>query len=74
MRGILVAVLVVAALFLIGWLRYDDTNGDPTVRVDSESVRQDTSQMVEATKRAADEIDRRIDVDVDLDEQPNETP
>ncbi|MCC9598945.1 hypothetical protein LOC67_00125 [Stieleria sp. JC731] len=64
MRGLLIAVLVVAALFLIGWLKYDDSNGDPTVRIDSANVRQDTSEMVETTKNAAEEIDRRVDVDI----------
>ncbi|OYP36392.1 hypothetical protein [Rhodopirellula sp. MGV] len=67
MRGLLIAAVVVAALFLVGWLKYDNTGGDPTVRMDSQSVQEDTSEMVRATRDAADEIDRRIDVDINTD-------
>lgn len=66
MRALIVIIALVLVLLLIGWLRLGAPDGDPTIQVDTDKVKQDTSAVVESAKDAIDEVDRRVDVDVDV--------
>lgn len=54
MRAILVIAVILLILGLVGWLRIGSSDGDPTIRVDTEKVKQDTSEIVEKTKQLVD--------------------
>ncbi|KAA5545866.1 DUF3810 domain-containing protein [Roseiconus nitratireducens] len=66
MRGLIITVLIVALLFFAGWLQYSTTDGDPTIRVDTEEVKEDTAKMVEKANQLAGKVGESIDA------KPNE--
>ena len=61
MRALIVIVLLAVVLGLVGWVTYSTPDGDPTIRVNTEKVKQDTSEIVERSKRAIDATSERID-------------
>ncbi|MFG0263184.1 MAG: hypothetical protein ACF788_12400 [Novipirellula sp. JB048] len=65
MRAVIIIVVLVLVFVLIGWIRFGSLDGDPAVRVDTEKVKQDTSEMVETSKRAVDGAARKIDASID---------
>ncbi len=71
MRTVLVIGVIVVVLLLVGWLRFGTSDGNPTIQVDTDKVKQDTSAVVESAKDAIEEVDRRVDVDVDVDTSPD---
>ena len=60
MRALLVIVVVVLALVLIGWLQVSSPEGDPTIRVDTEQVEQDTESMINASEEMAEEAESTL--------------
>lgn len=77
MRALLVIAVLFVVFLLIGWLRFGSVDGDPTLQVDSERVRQDTEQVVDQSKelvnKAAVEVDRAAEkVDASIDRDPVE--
>jgi len=64
MRAIIVILFVVLILAAVGWLRFSSPNGNPSMEIDTAKVRQDTSDVVEGSKRAvgvaADDLDERL--------------
>jgi hypothetical protein len=73
MRAVVVVIVIAIVLVLVGWLQFGIFDGDPTIRMNTDKVKQDTSAIVDETRNAAEEIDRRVDVDVDVDTS-RETP
>ncbi len=71
MRVLLVIVALVLVMLVIGWLRFSSPEGNPTIQIDGDKVKQDTSSLVDSTKsavnQAADSIDNSID-DSDIDD------
>ncbi len=67
MRVVIVVLVLVLILGLVGWLRFSSPNGDPTIRVDTEKVKQDTSEMVEKSKQAFDGAAENINENADRD-------
>jgi len=69
MRAIIVIIFLVLILAAVGWLRFSSPNGNPSVEIDAAKVRQDTSEVIESSKRAvgaaADDIDSRLNEDTD---------
>lgn len=74
MRALVVVVVILLVLFLIGWLTFGNADGDPSISIDTDKVKQDTEMVVDKAKEAADEIDRRVDVDVDTSPEPAPEP
>lgn len=69
MRALIVIAVLVALLVWAGWLQFSSPNGDPTLRVDTDKVRHDTSNMVEKSKEAVDSAAQKIDASIDRDSQ-----
>ncbi|TWU25420.1 hypothetical protein Pla52o_17210 [Novipirellula galeiformis] len=65
MRALIVVVVLLVILGLVGWVRYSSPNGDPTLRVDTEKVKEDTSAIVEKSKQAVDDAARKIDASIE---------
>lgn len=77
MRAIIVIVVIVFILGLVGWVQFSSPDGDPTIRVDTDKMKQDTSAIVEKTKEvardAANSIDSAVeDTDAGVDRDPVE--
>lgn len=64
MRALIAIVVIVLVLLLIGWLRFSTPDGDPTIQMDTDKMKQDTSAIVDETKDAAEEISESVDEDV----------
>ncbi len=65
MRAIIAIAIVLLILGFIGWIQFSSPDGDPTIRVDSDKVKQDTSAFVEKSKRAVDNAAEKIDASID---------
>ena len=76
MKAFAIILVIVVLMVFFGWLTFTSTGGNAAVSLNTDQVRQDTSQAAEATKRAADTaavktreaIDelRHTEVDVDV--------
>lgn len=64
MRALIAVTVVVVILVFIGWLKFGSQDGNPGVSVDTEKVRRDTESVVESVEGAANEIDDRVDVEI----------
>lgn len=68
MRVLIAVIVVVAVMVFVGWIKFSSPDGDPTLRVDTNKMKQDTSAIVdkskELTHQAVDQVDRTSD-DVD---------
>lgn len=64
MRAIIIAAFLILILVAVGWLRFFSPEGNPTVQVDTEKVKEDTSAFVEESKRVAGEAAEAIDTRV----------
>jgi hypothetical protein len=60
LKAFLAIVVLVLVFILVGWLRVGMPEGDPTIRVDKDKVKQDTERIVESAKQA---IDKATDSD-----------
>lgn len=67
MRALIAIVLLMLVLGLIGWLRFSSPDGNPTIQVDTEKVKQDTAEIVEKSKQAVDTAAKKIDANIDSD-------
>jgi hypothetical protein len=82
MKAILIAVVVLALMVFFGWLTFTSVGDKPSVSLNTDQVRQDTAHAAQATKKAADTVERKskeavdelrrtdVDVDVDVDRNP----
>ena len=61
MRAILVIVVILVVLALVGWVSFSTPDGDPTLRIDADKVKQDTAVIVEKSKQAIDNVANKID-------------
>ncbi len=67
MRALIVIVVILLILGLVGWLRFSLPDGNPTIRVDTQKVKQDTSELMENSKQAVDIAAEKIDQSIDRD-------
>ncbi len=75
MRAIIVIAVLLLILGIFGWVQFGSPGGDPTIRVNTDKIKQDTSAIVENSKRAVDAAADTIDgaaenVDASLDREP----
>jgi hypothetical protein len=77
MKALAIILVIVVLMVFFGWLTFRSDGGNPSVSLNTEQVRQDTGEVADATKKAADSaavktreaVDeiRRTDVNVDVD-------
>lgn len=77
MRVLIAVVVIIAVLAFVGWIKFSSPDGDPTLRIDTNKVKQDTSAIVdkskEITHRAVDQVDgANNDVDATFNRGPLE--
>lgn len=58
MRGLLVIIAVVILLAFVGWITFGNDDGEATITLEKERIRQDTQEMLDT---GADLIDRAQD-------------
>ena len=62
LRAIIVIVLLAIILSFVGWLSFSSPDGDPTIRVNADKVKQDTSAIIdkgrEVINNAGDNIEQ----------------
>ena len=67
MRAVIIVAILILFLVAVGWLRFFSPDGNPSVQVDTDKVKEDTSAFVEESKRVigqtADSIDQRTNDD-----------
>lgn len=56
MRALLGFVAAVLILALVGWISFSSSSDQATVNIEKEKIKQDTAEIVEATKNVADDI------------------
>ncbi|MCA9136955.1 MAG: hypothetical protein KDB00_09350 [Planctomycetales bacterium] len=61
MRAMIAIAVVLLILGLIGWIQFSSPGGDPTIRVDSQKVKQDTSVLVEKSKQAVESAAEKVE-------------
>ncbi|MCO8123200.1 hypothetical protein NHH03_15740 [Stieleria sp. TO1_6] len=71
MRAIIVIAVIVLVLGLVGWLRFSSPDGDPTIRIDTDKVNDDTTAIVERSKEAVESIGAKVEESID--HKPAET-
>ena len=64
MKALLIAVAILVLLFVAGWWSFNLYDGGASINVETEEIREDTSEMVDGGRRAVEEIDERVDVEV----------
>jgi len=67
MRAVVVILVILLILGLVGWIQFGSPEGDPGIRIDTEKVEQDTSEMVEGSKRAIGNAAEKIDESINRD-------
>lgn len=77
MRVLIAVIVVVAVMGFVGWIKFSSPDGDPTLRIDTNKMKRDTSAIVdkskELTNQAVDQVDRASeDVDATFDPGPLE--
>ena len=60
MRALLVIVVLVVVLALVGWISLSTPDGDPTLRVNSDKVKEDTAVIVDKTKQAIGNVADKV--------------
>ncbi len=54
MRAIVVVVVLLFILVLVGWLRLSSQDGNPSIQLETDKVKEDTATIVEKSKQAID--------------------
>ncbi len=73
MRALVVIVVLLLILAIAGWIQLGAPDGDPTIRVDTDKVKQDTSSLVDRSKRVVQDAAENIDRDEEGVEAENST-
>lgn len=61
MRALIVIIVVIAALFLIGWLSFSWTGDRASIGVETEAIQEDTGNMVDSARELVDSADRKLE-------------
>ena len=56
MRFILTIILLLVVLSIFGWISLSSPDGNPTLRVNTERVKADTSRIIDRSRDAFDDI------------------
>lgn len=60
MRALVIIIAILGIMLLVGWLQYDAVDGNPSLQLNSDKVKQDTATAVEKGKDVIDNVDREI--------------
>jgi len=60
MRALIIIILLLLVLGFVGWLQFSNPDGDPTIRVNTEKVKQDTTTIIEKSKNALDNASENL--------------
>ena len=52
MRWVIAVVVIVLIMALLGWLRFDNQEGNPSIEMDTNRMQQDTQEVVDQAKDA----------------------
>jgi len=63
MRVLIIVIVLVVVFSVVGWLQFSSPNGDPTIRVDTGKIEQDTSAIVDKAKEAVSEMGDTVGVE-----------
>ena len=61
MRALLILILIVVLMAIGGWLVFNFGNDSTSVKVNSDKIKQDTSQAVEATKELLNRAEKNFE-------------
>ncbi|MEZ6137675.1 MAG: hypothetical protein R3C53_22540 [Pirellulaceae bacterium] len=61
MRAVIAIAVILLILGFVGWLQFSSSDGDPTIRVDTDKIQQDTSEVVDKTKEAFEGMAEQVD-------------
>ena len=56
MRFILTLILLLIVLAVFGWISFSSPDGNPTLRVNTERVKEDTSRIIDRSRDAIDDL------------------
>ena len=56
MRALLIILGILVILVIIGWIRFSNDGGDPTIQIDAEKAREDTAEVIDRTEEAIDNV------------------
>ena len=54
-------IILIAGLLIFGWIRFSMPDGNPTIQIDSDRVKQDTSTIIDKAKQTVDDFKSQID-------------
>lgn len=64
MKALLIVAIVLVLLFVAGWLTFSNRDGAASINVETDRIKEDTSEMVEGGKRVFEKADEKVDVKV----------
>lgn len=56
MRTFLVIVLIIVLLAIVGWIRFGKQEGNPTLEIDADKVKEDTTMIWDEGQQAFDSM------------------
>ncbi|WP_164100524.1 hypothetical protein [Candidatus Laterigemmans baculatus] len=65
MRALLVGLALIVLLFVAGWLTFSSGDGDASLNVETETIRQDTTELTEGAEQLVDGVRDKVDVDIE---------
>ncbi|QEG00640.1 hypothetical protein Mal15_47110 [Stieleria maiorica] len=74
MRAVIGIAVLMLVLAWVGWVQFSSPDGDPTIRVDSDKVRQDTAEIVEKSKQVVDRAAESVDENLETEPEPVAEP
>ncbi|XZE52514.1 hypothetical protein SH139x_004213 [Planctomycetaceae bacterium SH139] len=74
MRTFLVIVLIIVLLAIVGWIRFGKQDGNPTLEIDSDKVKQDTTMIWDEGRQAFDSISSEAADEEPTGSEKKETP
>ena len=70
MRALLILILIVVLMAMGGWLVFNFGNNSASVELQTDTIKQDTSQAVEKTKEMLDRAENSFDKAFDAQPTP----
>lgn len=64
MRILLIAAAVIVLLFVAGWLTFTRDDNGASINIETETIQEDTAEVVEGGRRAIEGIDDKVDVEI----------
>ncbi len=72
MRAFLVIALLIAGMAVIGWIRFSSPAGNPTLEVDKAKITDDTREVVDTVRNAAERVESQLETGPVVDPDPED--